>query len=513
MNGPASADLASLQRQLQLYEQLLDMGTIDDPEALLRNALEVAVEHVGAAKGYLALFAPGAPVGTPPRWWAQVGCSGQERQAVEGELSRTIMRDTLAGSMLASRGLLQPHQVVRILAAQGHPKYQGQHSVQLKNIKSVLAVPVGRVARGVLYLQDRAAGGVFRLEDERFLQRFVQHLGPFVDRVVLREASSGALDRELTGTSDAIRQLRTTVRWLAAAADLPVCVWGPAGSGRTTLARALHRHGLRARGPLIEQACGAWPTSVAVDELFGVEGDAPVPALVGAAEGGTLVLEDIDALPLEAQAAVAAWLDARAYRPRGAPAARDSSVRLIATTRVDLEAAVAAGVFRADLFARLQAGRVRVPGLSERLEDLPELIETLGRAACTEAGLPWMEVTPSAILEATRRPWRGHIVELSAVLTRAIVQADGTRRLDVVDLFPSRPDAPPRDAPREDGALFDADRPLIAWKEWKHDVMGRYLRHALGRHGGAREATWRALRLSRAQGYSLLAEHGLDGED
>lgn len=501
-------DPVAMQRQLRLYEQLLDMGRIDDPEVLLRNGLEVAVEQVGATKGYLALFEAGAPVGEPPRWWAQVGCSGVERQAVEGELSRTIMRDVRESARAPGQGLLQAHQVVRILAAQGHPRYQGQHSVQFKNIKSVLAAPVGRVARGVLYLQDRAVGGVFGLEDERFLEKFVQHLGPFVDRVVLRETSSDGLDRELVGTSSEAQLLRATILRLAGGKDAPVCVEGPVGSGRTTVARAVHRHGLRARGPRIDQSCVAWPAGAAVDELFGVEGS--VPALVGAAEGGTLILEDVDALSLDAQAALVAWLDSGAYRPRGGDAARQSSVRLVVTTRANLDQQAAVGSFHPGLLVRLQAGRVRVPALKERLQDVPALIDALGRQAATEAGLPWTELTAAAQAEALARPWSGNVAELVLALNRATVAVNGGRRLDVADLFPARVEGAGHSRESSGAGLFDPSRPLLSWRDWKHEAQGLYLRHALERNGGAREATWRALKLSRGQGYALLAEHELD---
>lgn len=501
-----TTDVVSLQRQLRLYEQLLDMGRIDDPEVLLRNALEVAVEQVGATKGYLALFDADAPLGEPPRWWAQVGCTGVERQAVESELSRTIMRDVREAARGPGQGLLQAHQVMRILAAQGHPRYQGQHSVQFKNIKSVLAAPVGRVARGVLYLQDRAIGGVFGLEDERFLEKFVQHLGPFVDRVVLRETSADGLDRDLLGSSAAVGALRTAVRRLLAGKETPVWIEGPVGSGRSTVARALHRHGPRARGPLLEQSCRAWPAEAAVDELFGVDGE--VPALVGAAERGTLVLDDVEALPMEAQAALVRWLDAAAYRPRGATKARQSSVRVVLTTRANLDELVTQGQFHPELLARVVGARITVPSLAERVQDLPILIDALGRAAATEAGLPWTELTPAALAEAQMWPWSGNLVELAQALTRATVAVAGERRIDVFDLFPERPDGASQ--PLTWAGLVDPARPLLSWKDWKHAAQGLYLLHALERNGGLREATWRALKLSRGQGYALLAEHGLD---
>ncbi len=207
----------------------------------------------------------------------------------------------------------------------------------------------------------------------------------------------------------------------------PVLIEGETGTGKTSLARWLHREGPRASGPLIELNCSALPEALAESELFGHERGAFTDAattrigLMEAAEGGTLFLDEISSLALPTQAKLLTALEDRAIRRVGSNRTRPVDVRIIAASNADLRERVRAGTFRADLFQRLDLFRVRLAPLRDRPDDLVPLAEQLAARIAAKYGrtAPAIPAAGAARLRAHR--WPGNVRELAHEIERALV--------------------------------------------------------------------------------------------
>lgn len=207
----------------------------------------------------------------------------------------------------------------------------------------------------------------------------------------------------------------------------PVLIEGETGTGKTAVARWIHRHGPRAEAPLVELNCSALPEALAEAELFGHERGAFTDAkaarigLMEAADGGSLFLDELPSLALPLQAKLLTALEDRALRRVGASRPVPVDARIIAATNADLGALVASGRFREDLRQRLDLFRVRLPPLRERGEDIVILAEELLRRVARRYG-----VKPGGIPAEGRRRlmahhWPGNVRELAHEIERAVV--------------------------------------------------------------------------------------------
>ena len=161
--------------------------------------------------------------------------------------------------------------------------------------------------------------------------------------------------------------------------DVSILLTGESGTGKSQIARVVHENGPPRRHPFIEVNCAALPETLIESELFGAVAGGhstatrSIPGKVAAAERGTLFLDEVSELTPASQGKLLQLLQSKQYFPLGASETRTADVRVIAATNTDLEAAVKRGRFREDLFYRLQVLPVRVPGLAERRDDIPEL--------------------------------------------------------------------------------------------------------------------------------------------
>jgi len=266
---------------------------------------------------------------------------------------------------------------------------------------------------------------VARALDRRRLQKQVK---------ALRDSQPSGLEG-LIGQSEALKRV-VDMAHRAAPTDLTVLVQGESGTGKEVLARAIHRLSVRKDGPFVPVNCAAIPEGLLESELFGHERGAFTgavrarPGRFELAKEGTLFLDEIGDMPLSMQAKILRVLQEREFERVGGTRTMTADVRVIAATHRDLDAAVAQGTFRQDLFYRLQGVGIVLPPLRERVDDLPLLAtHLLERAAQRLARQPAV-LSPEALRCLWTYPWPGNVRELQHVLEGAMVLSDGVIRPD-----------------------------------------------------------------------------------
>ena len=251
------------------------------------------------------------------------------------------------------------------------------------------------------------------------------------ENVALREEiDHDLMFEEIVGSSHAIRQVLQQVAKVAPT-DSTVLISGETGTGKELLARAIHKRSKRASRAFIRINCGAIPSSLIASELFGHEKGAFTGAFqrrIGhfeAADGGTILLDEIGDLPMEMQSALLRALQEEEFQRVGSSQSVSVDVRVLAATNSDLISAVDAGKFREDLFYRLNVFPIRLPPLRERPEDIPLLVEYLVTRYAQKAGKKFRAVTSKTLQLFQAYRWPGNIRELQNVIERAVVLCDG----------------------------------------------------------------------------------------
>ncbi len=226
-----------------------------------------------------------------------------------------------------------------------------------------------------------------------------------------------ATDTGILGTSRAMADLRA---WLpkVAASPASVLVTGETGTGKERVADAIHRLSPRARGPFVALNCAALPEALVESELFGHERGAFTGAFERAsgrmtdADGGTLFLDEIGELAPSAQAKLLRAVERREVRPLGGGRVRPVDIRIVAATNRPLEAMVAEGRFRADLYYRLNVAVIALPPLRERTEDVPLLLSAALAAQSERLGRHIGEPDEELLACLAAYPWPGNVREL-----------------------------------------------------------------------------------------------------
>ena len=209
---------------------------------------------------------------------------------------------------------------------------------------------------------------------------------------------------------------------MVAASDASVLIRGESGTGKEVLARAIHRASPRAKGPFIAINCGAIPEQLLESELFGHVKGAFTGAgnnrvgLVQAANGGTLFLDEIGDMPLSLQVKLLRVLQERVVRPVGTTRAEAVDVRLLSATHRDLDAAMAQGQFREDLYYRLDVVSLTLPRLDERREDVPLLAAYFVQQVASKYGKPMTGFAPEALEALATAAWPGNVRQLYNVV-------------------------------------------------------------------------------------------------
>lgn len=262
----------------------------------------------------------------------------------------------------------------------------------------------------------------------------------------------------LFGESAPTKTLLRRIRRLAQT-DIPVLVRGEVGSGKENVARALHLNSTDSSGPFVVEAGAAFHDPLAGRLLFGHQRGAftgavtSVPGLLDEADGGTLCIEEIADIPLEAQARLVRALSGHEYRPLGGIRLRRSRFRLVTTSTHDIRALVAMGRFRRDLYFRIRGAVIDVPPLRQRTVDIPAIAE---RILIDDARRRRVEPRPLSLLARDALlayPWPGNVRELTWELLQATALCDEGEEITpdrfqfVAEPAPSEPRQVARPAP------------------------------------------------------------------
>ena len=281
------------------------------------------------------------------------------------------------------------------------------------------------------FTPDQIRQALGRIENSRRLENRVVELESML-------ASNETLADFSTEEPLVQKMFETATKAAASAATL--LLLGESGTGKSVLARALHKNSPRRDNAFVTVACPSLSRELLESELFGHVRGAFTGAVgetwgkVKAAEGGTLFLDEIGELPLEIQPKLLRLLQEREYERVGDSKPRKANVRVIAATNRRLEDLVKEGKFREDLYYRLNVITIEMPPLRQRLFDLPSLSQQHLKLFARQSGRQIKAFTPAAISAMQRYPWPGNLRELRNVIERAVILATG-EKIDVND-FP-----------------------------------------------------------------------------
>jgi len=328
-------------------------------------------------------------------------------------------------------------------------------------------------------------------------------------REISRLRAGQARRFRIVGSSPAIRTLRDTVS-RAGPSNGRVLITGESGTGKELVAKSIHLESRRASQAFVELNCAAIPEELIENELFGHEKGAFTDAVhrkrgkFELADSGTLFLDEIGDMSSRTQAKVLRVLEEQRVERLGGSESIAIDVRVIAATNSDLPGLIREGLFREDLFYRLNVIPIEIPPLRARLEDLPELTEHFLRMIAEETGDTQLTVSPSAMKKLTAHAWPGNVRELRNVLERATIMSAG----DVI----TADDIILTDIPLST-AWRNGSVAMPTLREARLNFERDFIRHALEENGWNVTRTAEALNLERSHLHRKMKLFGLHATD
>lgn len=464
-----------------------------------------------------------------------VDADANERRQLSAVASRAGWSMVGAACAESAVGLLQgPHgREVRAALLSNWTDEQGPELISAlrqcrPNLPIIVLADGGSIALAVDAMRAGASDYLSRpIAPERLIEALAAHadrrrasgeLAPLSEKI----APDLSLD-QLVGAAPEFRSA-LAVAAKGARNRLPILIFGEAGAGKETFARAIHHASLRARGPLVQLDCKAVAANIIDSELFGhVPGAFPgafserVGRMVEA-DGGTLLLDEIGALPKETQERLDRVLATGEVRPVGCNGSNSIDIRLIATSSRALP-----DDFHPGLAERIATTTVTIPPLRDRSGDIPALVRHFLTRFAEEPGMRALSIGNDSLAVLMRYGWPGNVRQLAGVLFRAALQAEGNsltaqdfphiaiqsrfsgRRSDVSpDIGKASADAAMAGAPQV--TLYHQDGHLRSLEEIEADII----RLAIGHYRGRMTEVARRLGIGRSTLYRKLGELGID---
>jgi transcriptional regulator with GAF, ATPase, and Fis domain len=335
-------------------------------------------------------------------------------------------------------------------------------------------------------------------------------------RALTEELNAQAGYRRVVGGSPSWRQALTQATQVATT-DATVLLLGESGTGKEVIARFIHRASPRAEGPFVARNCAALPDQLLEAELFGYERGAftgatqSKPGQLEQAAGGVLFLDEVGEMSLAAQAKFLRVLQEHEFQRLGGTKVLKTDARVVAATNRDLHKAIERGLFREDLFYRLNVFAIQLPPLRDRQDDVLPLAEAFVEEIGRSLGRPPAGLSREARQALLEYRWPGNVRELHNVLERAAILCDGG--LITSEHLALPPAASPAATPTSPSATAKAARPPAEEPADLPAVERAMIVRALEQAGFNRSKAARALGVTRAQLYVRLRKHGLDKDD
>jgi two-component system, NtrC family, response regulator HydG len=306
---------------------------------------------------------------------------------------------------------------------------------------------------------------------------------------------------QLVGQSEPVRRIRNIIQ-TAAGSDATVLIQGESGTGKEIIANAIHAQSKRRRGPLVKMNCAAVPETLLESELFGHEKGAFTGAdrrRIGRfeqADGGTLFLDEVCEMHPRLQAKFLRALQEREIERLGGTGTVPVDVRIIAATNRELQQALQEGVLREDLYYRLNVILLRVPGLRERMEDVPILAMHFLRKYAARETSPMAGITDDAMQLLLSYAWPGNVRELENAIERAVVLGEGERLR-------------PQDLPPQLHRRDPDERPLVPAHLTLEEMEKLAIVQALRLTGGNKSEAAERLGIHRTSLYDKMRRYGI----
>lgn len=430
-------DAAGDAKMSRLVRDLEKLSSQNDLEGALRYILTYLKQELRADRGVIFLLDENRNT------LLIKGTSGVDEATIAdaSAISQTIIQQ-VAGS---GKGVFTT-------AAQEDARFKDSASVQFHGIRSLLCIPLATPGnlQGVVYLDSLEQDGLFEEEDLNFAEVFARNAAYEIERRKRHEgyvvsdmrlpSDAETLQAGIVGSSAVIRELRAGVA-AAAKSRVDVLIEGESGTGKELVVRMLHGLGANAGEPFIGVNCAAIPESLLESELFGIEkGTATgVDKRIGLFERageGTIFLDEVGAMDFNTQAKLLRVLQEKQFQRLGSRSSVSIPLRarVVSATNTNLEAAVAAGSFRKDLYYRLNVFLITCPPLRDHAEDIPELVECfLARHGGDRKPRPQFAAEALDALKAYA--WPGNVRELEN-LVRAALVTTRNRIIELADLPP-----------------------------------------------------------------------------
>src|SRR5205823_8393474 len=315
----------------------------------------------------------------------------------------------------------------------------------------------------------------------------------------------------LVGKSSSMNQLRQTIEKIAPT-NSRILIVGPAGAGKELTARAIHSHSARNNGPFIViNAAAMMPERMEV-EMFGVEqptdGQGRKVGALEEAHGGTLFIDEIADMPRETQNKILRVLVDQTFQRVGGSTKVTVDVRIVSSTSRNIEADIVAGKFREDLFHRLSVVPIRVPGLAERREDIPELVEYFMAQISQITGLPKRTVGADALAVLQSHDWPGNVRQLRNNVERLMILAGGDPEAVITaSMLPQDVGSMLPNMPNGNGGEH---RMSLALREAREVFEREYLLAQINRFGGNISRTAEFVGMERSALHRKLKALGID---
>jgi transcriptional regulator with GAF, ATPase, and Fis domain len=513
-----------------IYRTIVPVLLETDPEQVLHSALDALMEVSAAERGCLVI-----PLGEDSQNFAVEFARGQWPKGPsshERNVSRSILSKTV------SKG----HTIVLDNALE-NPEFMHKESVVGLKLMSVLAVPIWTLPRGptpvaAIYLDHLSQIGAFNKETVEAVETICDMLGPRIEqawRFDRLRNSEISLRRKLKdkepellpiGNSETFQNVVRAVRQVAMS-DVPVLMLGECGTGKEVMARMVHEMSPFSEGPMVAINCGALPQALLESELFGHEKGAYTGATsarvgkIASAASGTLFLDEVGELTPACQTRFLRVLQTGEIQRVGSDRTMTVKFRLVAATNRDLRELIKEGLFREDLYYRLNVIPITLPTLRERGDDVLLLAQKfLSDYAKAAKRIP-PRIDPDARLAMLQYQWPGNVREVENAMRRALVFCNG----DVITLEHLPPELSqgqsgsggshaasnsvgpitiPDDIPLTKDGFESAKRNAIL------EVERRFLTRALTAAGGNLSRVSRETGLNRAVLYDMLKRLDVD---